>query len=447
MKVLNLSLAIVAALVAGQAQAATYVVQTKSQRFDAAVKAALEANGGRVVASYPAVGVAVVEADSSFEARALRLADVQFATPDMQLKYHVPEAVLLDDAQAQALPPNSGDNDFLFDTQWGMAAIKAQAAWSKGYRGAGATVAVLDSGLNCGHPDLASNNLTALNTSFVPDETVCQMPDGFNHGTHVAGIIAAADNGVGVIGVAPESKFFAVKVLSAFSGSGSFAGIIQGMIYAADNGADVINMSLGVYGGLPKIRETQELIQAMGRAVRYAHSRNATVIAAAGNDGINYDEARAEGHRLIAFPAEIPGVIAVAATAPVGWAVNPAVSNLDVPTSYTNYGQSLINITAPGGDGMYAGEENCVVAGITRPCWLFDLVLSTSNGGWAWAGGTSMAAPHAAGIAALLVGAHGGELLPSRVQNGLRKGADDIGTPGRDPFNGHGRINADKSTR
>ena len=451
MKHLTLPLAVAAALVAGQSQAATYVVQAKAERFDAALVSKIQANGGQVVANYPQIGVAIVESDSGFEARALRLAEIRYATPNMQLKYDVPEAMPLSNAEVMAAPPpNSGDDDRLFDTQWGMAAMKVQNAWAKGYRGAGAVVAVLDSGLDCNHPDLVANNLASLNTSFVPNETACQVPafPTFNHGTHVAGIIAGADNAQGIIGVAPQAKFFAVKVLSAVTGSGDFAGIVQGVMYAADKGADVINMSLGVYGGLPVTRETRELIQAMQRAVLYARRHNTTVIAAAGNDGIDYDSATTpEGRRLMAFPAEVPGVIAVSATAPIGWATSPATINLDTPASYTNYGVSLIDVAAPGGDLGYTGTNTCTIAGLTRQCRVFDLVLSTTTGGWAWAGGTSMAAPHAAGLAALLIGAHGGELLPGRVENALQRGADDLGAPGKDPYYGHGRVNANASLR
>lgn len=449
MKVLTMTLAVAAALIGGQSQAATYVVQARAMNFDQALVGKIEAAGGQVVARYPQIGVAIVEADDRFASRTGRILELQSTTRDRVLQFEIPESVPLD-IGAAASPPNTGDNDFLFDTQWGFDAINVPEAWDAGHRGAGATVAVLDSGLDCTHPDLVANMLGALNASFVPGETACQVPafPAFNHGTHVAGTIAAADNGTGVIGVAPQAKFFAVKVLSALTGSGSFAGILQGIVYATDNGADVINMSLGVRGGLPIVRDTRELVSAVQRAVLYARRNDTTVIASAGNDAINFDTATdADGNRLMAFPGGVQGVLAISATAPIGWATNPAASNLDIPTSYTSYGLRTVALAGPGGDTEYPGNENCTIAARVRPCWVFDLVMSTSTGGWAWAGGTSMAAPHVSGVAALIIGAHGGDLDVGRVHNALLRGADDLGTPGIDEKFGHGRLNAQESLR
>jgi subtilisin family serine protease len=269
----------------------------------------------------------------------------------------------------------------------------------------------------------------------------------FNHGTHVSGTIAAADNGIGIIGVAPSAKFFAVKVLSEFTGSGSFAGILQGIVYATDNGADVVNMSLGVTGGLPIAADTKDLIKAVQKAVLYARQNNTIVIASTGNEAIDFDHATdADGNRLMSFPGGVEGVTGISAIAPIGWALN-FDTNLDIPTSYTNYGKRTVDFAAPGGDAAYPGNENCTVAGLLRPCWVFDLVFSDSTGGFSWAGGTSMASPHAAGIAALVIGANGGELQVSRVEDALKRGAADLGPRGIDEFFGKGRVNANDSLR
>ena len=171
------------------------------------------------------------------------------------------------------------------------------------------------------------------------------------------------------------------------------------------------------------------------------------MIASAGNDGINFDTATdADGNRLMAFPGGVQGVVGVSATSPIGWAVNPA-TNLDIPTSYTSFGRRTVELAAPGGDSAYPGNQNCTVAGRTRRCWVFDLVMSTSTGGWSWAGGTSMASPHVAGVAALIVAANGGELAVGRIENALLRGADDLGPPGVDDKFGHGRVNARESLR
>ena len=156
------------------------------------------------------------------------------------------------------------------------------------------------------------------------------LHDGFyfNHGTHVAGIIAAADNSFGVIGVAPDAEIVAVKVLSEYTGSGAFSWINAGIVYAANNGADVINMSLGatfnrngfyfdendVLQKIPAVY-IQNLILAQQRAVNYAFKKGAVIVTSAGNDGLNIDG----NGSLFKLPAGLQNVIAVSATAPDYW--------------------------------------------------------------------------------------------------------------------------------
>lgn len=468
-----ISVAVASFGIAASAHAATYIVTANAQAFDTSLAHKIEAAGGTVTVRMPQIGVAVVEsADTGFATRAIKVPGIRSAVFDYTFQSEDPEATNVIDADFTN-PPNSGDNDTRFDLQWGSQAIDVAGAWNAGYRGAGATVAVLDSGVSCQHPDIAPNLLLSESASFVPGESVCHpVRNGFNHGTHVSGIIAAPDNGIGTIGVAPEAKILAVKVLSD-AGSGSFAGIIQGIIYAATR-ADVINMSLGVRGGLPVngkgANDVAELVNATKRAVAYARRNNVLTVVSAGNDAMDLDHASGvkicdnDGVCYVAnlrsFPAELPGALAISATAPVGWGIAPTTTFLDNLASYSNYGASAIAFGGPGGDsvlyGTTQGNAPCTRAGITRPCWVFDLVIAPGGyvvaGGsvsyvYNWAAGTSMAAPHVSGVAALIIGKHGGTLAPSEVERILRASSDDLGKPGNDASYGGGRVNAARAVQ
>jgi subtilisin family serine protease len=323
-------------------------------------------------------------------------------------------------ATAHAAP-----NDPHFGKQWGLSRIQAEQAWSV-TKGAGALIAVVDTGVDLGHPDL-QGNLHSAGADFVEPNGVCTggkgsrtcvqdyAQDANGHGTHVAGISAAiANNGLGVVGVAPGARILPVRVLDA-EGSGSTDQIAAGIRYAADSGADVINLSLGFLSGVGEVVKVIGEAQPVYDAIAYAHQRGAVVVVAAGNDSVP----------LCAEPSAAPGVICVGST-----------DSRDVRSWFSNGDATMMKnyVVAPGGDGLTC--EGDVFA-----TYLRSVVQSTCSptGGYDALAGTSMAAPHVAGIAALLASKG---LSREEIVDCILSTADDLGTPGIDPIYGFGRVNA-----
>lgn len=432
----------------------SYVIISSSNKLPNGIKKSISSINGSISNSIPEIGIAVAHSeDPDFISNASKLEGIQSVIPNYEIQWIDPEMQIEMIEVSSINPPYTGDDDFVFDLQWGHDAIDAPEAWETGARGKGVMVFVLDSGIDAEHLDISPNLNSELSKSFVPGEdwNVRDEPV-FNHGTHVAGTIAGADNGWGMIGVAPEATIVAVKVLSEYNGSGLFSWIIEGIIYASDSGADIINMSLGGLNLKRFGRNVAHVKNAINRATTYAYQNGVTVIAAAGNDGFNRNHLKDEEGNpymdLIVMPADGPNVVQVSATAPIGWALDPGNTFMDTPTFYTNYG-SMIDFSAPGGTWEFAfkpgGQDLYTIAGLTRPGYAFDMVWSASPGGWAAAAGTSMAAPHVAGVAALIIGENGGSMAPSKVISALKRSAEQPGKSGKDPHYGHGRVNAYKA--
>ena len=443
-----------ACLLTCSAQAAEYVLQAPS--WGASQIAAVATAGGSVRFSHPE-GLALASSDrADFLSAVLSGGAVTSGAADMVVEFTPPLRTVEFGPVEAAGPPVT---DALFPyIQWAPQAVRAPQAWAAGYKGAGVRVAVIDGGIFGAHVDLAANVDAAAGRSFVlpnplssPATNACRVAwdcdtGTFWHGTHVSGIIAAPINNVGVVGIAPEATIVPVKALH--SGSGSFGAIIQAIIYASTDGrANIINMSLGAT--FPRQgREAAELVSALNRAVTFATRQGTLVISSAGNDGLDMDQAK----NLIKTPAESGNGLAISATGPLGFGMG--ATNFARISSYTTYGASLVTLAAPGGDFALPGNAPCTLGtatggSVTRPCWVFDMVISTSRGStpggsYSWAAGTSMAAPAASAVAALIK-----QKFPNAsvgdLKSLLRRATDDAGKVGHDEFYGSGFLNAEKA--
>ncbi|MEO5588286.1 MAG: S8 family serine peptidase, partial [Gemmatimonadaceae bacterium] len=231
-----------------------YVIIGRGETLPANLEAEVAAAGGTIVQSIVEIGVAVAKSnDASFRGKASKITGVESVTPDLVMEWTEPLRTEDMTAEESALVgeevASSADNDPLYRYQWAPPAIQAPETWNAGLRGTGVRVAILDGGLFSAHPDLAANVDVAASRSFVAGFNFNQDIGTFWHGTHVAGIVAAVDNTIGVVGIAPKATLIGVKVLH--GSSGSFTAVINGIMYAATplasggGGADVINMSLG----------------------------------------------------------------------------------------------------------------------------------------------------------------------------------------------------------
>ena len=436
---------------AGWAAPKVYILQVRDSLAERHVDAVVSA-GGTIRLLHAGAGLVIAGSENAtFAAQVTASGLFLTANPDRLVQW-TPSVHPQDFGEAAITP---GDETF-WNLQWAPRAIQADKAWDEGCTGKGVRVAILDGGLYDSHIDLTDNIDRDASRSFISGYSYNQDVGTFWHGTHVAGIVAAEDNGIGTIGIAPEATLIGVKVLH--GGSGPFEAIISGILYAATPealggaGADIINMSLGAV--FPRNDpDARGLVAALNRAVNFADRHGVLVISAAGNDSLDLDHSR----NLIAAPAQSGSGIAVSATGPVGFAVGypDGATNFSRPASYTNYGTSAILVAAPGGDFALEGDAVCSIprlpsGNVTAACWVFDMVMSTARGSpsstasYAWAAGTSMAAPAASGVAALIKGANPGISLGA-LKGRLAQSADDLGNVGSDPYYGRGFVNAQRA--
>jgi subtilisin family serine protease len=357
------------------------------------------------------------------------------------------------DLAAPATPPSTGypndplylqagADDLFFSGQWNMRKVNAVPAWSTA-TGSGIKVAVLDTGLDLGHPDFDCTNKVELlpNGDSDPDPDSSTVPeDDDGHGTHTAGIIGAcANNGVGVVGIAPDSTLMPIQILSATSTAATLA---TGIRTAADAGAHVINMSIGFAvhdpaAGLavPGSGTAASFIgsfAAIDDAITYAQSKGVVVVAAAGN----------ESTAVCGYPAIALHVVCVGSSDPRD--LNAWYGNFPVKDDDNDlFGAGLL---APGGTGVLLCDSSA-----TEIISTYDRSADAAEGdcdtlpGYASIQGTSMASPLVAGAAALVYQHLGGTRSAAnaaKVVEAITASAKDLYTPGWDPMSGSGRLDA-----
>lgn len=361
-----------------------FVVSFKENISQAEIAQLEVENKAKFVKVLPQIGIAIAERDDSVAPEAL---ETEMKAQSNVSDYEPVNLVKLEKIQG------SKANDPELKKQYHLDAINMNKAWGVTTGVNKVKIAIVDTGVDLNHPDLKAKLVTGMNII----EPGKKPMDDNGHGTHVSGIAGAAtDNRVGVAGIAPDCGIMPVKVLK--NGKGTDVDIAEGILWAADHGADVINISIGLY-----TKST-----AMERAVKYAINKNVVVVSSAGNESKS---------SKIHLPSMIKGVIEVSAT-----------NQRDKLASFSNYAQQ-ISVAAPG-DKIYS----------TMPTYNVEL---TSEAGKTYGvlSGTSMASPIVAGLAALLK-SEDRDLSPKEIKKIIEDSSVDLGKKGYDEYYGYGRIDA-----
>ncbi|MEV8535577.1 S8 family serine peptidase [Streptomyces sp. NPDC051211] len=424
------------------AQSATWAAGTRaylvitSPGDSSAVRSAVTANGGTVFAYYDAIGVVVAHSTSTGFAATMR------GVNGVQQVGATRTSDVPADAYNPALPANPSQSaaPSTEPVRADMSQIKADQAWAVTTGSASVKVGILDTGVDDQHQDIAPNFNAADSVSCAygkPDTRAGAWRDVDQHGTHVAGTVAAAKNGKGAIGVAPGVKISSVRI--AEPGSTLFfpENTICGFMWAGDHGFKVTNNSYYTdpwQFNCPNNLDQAAILEGVGRAQKYAEGKGSLQVAAAGNANYNLankttDTAspndstpvtRTITNDCLDIPAELPGVVTVAAN-----------GSGTTKASFSNFGRDIIEVSAPG--------EN---------------VYSTVPGGkYSSLSGTSMASPHVAGVAALLASVNP-SYTPADIRAKLAVQANDIacpsdsrctGTTANNSFFGEGQVDALKA--
>lgn len=390
--------------------------------------------GGTVTASYGQIGVLVVRSSSPSFVTDVAGQGVESAASTAGLGSPLED----EPTDGRVAPGTTGDptGEPLWTKQWDMDQIDVPAAHAVTTGSPDVIVGVLDSGISSAHPDLATQIDKGRSVSCLGGKQdrseAAWNPTTSDHGTHVAGTIAAAINGVGIAGVAPGSKVAAVKIVTD-EGYIFPEAAVCAFLWAADNGIQVTNNSYYIDPWELNCRNDarqRPVWQAVQRALRYSQAKGVLHIASAGNS--NYDlqhkvqdsgspndgsapvEDRTTTGACMVLPGEAPGVVTVSSV------------GIEARKSYfSSYGQGVVDVTAPGGDTR---QPNPSRSDVTKAILSTTFNPTTGVNGWGYKQGTSMSSPHAAGVVALALSAHPG-LKPGALAALLERTATPIACP------------------
>jgi lantibiotic leader peptide-processing serine protease len=456
---------------AATANAQNYIVLYKQQSVGPDAASVIQKAGGSLVYSYPQIGVVIASSDSaSFRDNLLKDSRIENASGTAPYATQLDNAYTTD-AGGGGSPgdlPNAPatDSDTLSPLQWDMRQIHAPQAHAITGGSPAVLVGDIDTGIDFTHPDLQPNIDIADSVNCVSGAPVAGLAaqDDNGHGTHTAGTIAAASNGIGIVGVAPNVRIAGIK-------SGDAAGfffpeaVICGFVWAATHHVDVTNNSYFADPWEYNCRNDpvqRAIWKAEQRAILYAEQNGVTVVAAEGNDADDTAHpttdvtspdnttpvAREITNACVIIPVEVPGVIGVTATSSFEQGTTAGQYPDHLKSFFSSFGVGVSDVTAPGGDSRYGTPPfNTGVTGRVLSTWPAALVANciasrrvvdpgAPGALWCWQQGTSMASPHAAGVAALIVSRYGsagtpqnGKMQPSQVAAYLQQTADPQACP------------------